>query len=70
MRGYVGLAHSDEFINFVKLCSRVVPWILTILVMDRSLKNAQGAQDQLAIKNADRASVTAARESAKAARGI
>jgi NADH:ubiquinone oxidoreductase subunit 5 (subunit L)/multisubunit Na+/H+ antiporter MnhA subunit len=45
-----------------------VAWILTILVMDGSLKNAQGAQDQLGIEKAGRASMNAARESSRAAR--
>lgn len=53
---------SMFFANFA------VAWIITILVMDGSLRNAQGAQDQLAIESAGKASMNAARESAKAAR--
>jgi len=53
---------SMFFANFA------VAWILTILVMDGSLKNAQGAQDQMDIEKAGRTSMNAARESSRAAR--
>ena len=53
---------SMFFANFA------VAWIITILVMDGSLRNAQGAQDQMDIEKAGRASMTAARESSKAVR--
>ncbi len=63
-------SRMDQGVARFESCARVVPWILTTLVRDRSLENARDAQDQLVIKNADRASVNAARESSKATRGI
>jgi hypothetical protein len=53
---------SMFFANFA------VAWILTILVMDGSLKNAQGRQDQMDIEKAGQASMLAARTESDALR--
>jgi hypothetical protein len=43
-----------------------IAWIATILVMDGSLKNAQGGAEQRVAEKVGKAAATAARESAKA----
>jgi len=53
---------SMFFANFV------AAWILTILVMDGSLKNAQGAQDQVDAERIGRAEMKRAASESKAAR--
>ncbi len=45
-----------------------VAWIATILVMDGSLKNAQGGSDQREAEKIGRAALITAREGSKAAR--
>ena len=53
---------SMFFANFV------IAWILTILVMDGSLKNAQGGKDQLDAERIGKAAMTKAVTDSKAAR--
>jgi hypothetical protein len=57
----INVSSAASLIVFLALffANFAISWILVILVMDGSLKNAQGMQDQLATERTGRAAVAA-----------